>query len=215
LNAVKVSAILLAAGLSKRMGGRDKLLLEYGGISLINRAVYLLNSLPVFEKILITTKARLPMINSNKPQIYINSSPETGQSSSMRLGVEAATGDYYFFLLADQPFLEVEDLMPLLDIAVSDIANIAASDIANITISDISNIAANNKRKIIYPLINDKACSPTLFHSSFREELLAQTGDTGGRLLRQAYPEACCGIKIKNGSKFLDIDYEEDYFKGL
>ena len=212
----RISAILLAAGISRRMGGRDKLLLEYEGKSLLQRAVELLDFLPVYERILVTTKARFEFINSqyiltptlsarktlsqvefmpavhaSNPQhpirAIINPNPEKGQSGSLRLGLNAASGDCYLFLAADQPLLTHTCLQPMFE------------------------LAETNADKIIFPSINGVPCTPTLFPARFREDLLSLTGDTGGRAVREAYPESCLAFDVKHPVCFIDIDSETDY----
>jgi molybdenum cofactor cytidylyltransferase len=212
----RISAILLAAGTSRRMGGRDKLLLEYEGKSLLHRAVELLDCLPVYERILVTTKARFEIINSqyilapasltskasaqteflssinaSNPQhpirAIINPHPEKGQSGSLRLGLNAASGDCYLFLAADQPLLTQTCLQPMFE------------------------LAETNADKIIFPSINGVPCTPTMFPGRFREDLLGLTGDTGGRAVREAYPESCLAFDVKHPECFIDIDSETDY----
>jgi molybdenum cofactor cytidylyltransferase len=181
----KISAILMAAGLSRRMG-EDKLLLRYRGETLLQRAVNLLLELPVYERILVTKEELLfGLVLPPKVRVVINRCPEEGQSESMRLGVLAAAGDWYFFMVADQPKLTPSDLMPLLGCAKGN--------------------------RIIYPDINGKPCTPVLFSAGFCAELLVVHGDKGGRAVRAAHPEACLPIRINNPGNFMDIDDENDY----
>lgn len=187
MTARKISAILLAAGLSRRMGC-DKLLLPFHGKTLLAHAVDLLEALPVDEKIIVTTKPRLAHILL-PPGIVtvINPHPETGQSDSVRLGVSAAAQNPYLFLSADQPRLDRDILLPLLD------------------------ISAQNPDKIVYPHINGKPCMPSLFPARFRTELLQLSGDTGGRVVRMAHPESCLAVDAQSPEAFADIDTEADY----
>jgi molybdenum cofactor cytidylyltransferase len=183
----KISAILLAAGLSRRMG-EDKLFLPYKGKTLLQQAVDLLSDLPVYEKIVVTTVARLERIAlSPAIKAVINPQPEAGQSESLKLGIAAASGDLFFFMTADQPRLTATDLLPLLE------------------------SARNNENKIIYPIINGDPYTPSLFSARFRMELLALTGDTGGRPVRMAHPEAHLTIAPEHPENFLDVDSAEDY----
>jgi len=184
----RVSAILLASGLSRRMGGRDKLLLPYRGETLRHRAIRLLESLNFYEKIVVTTPARLKQVYlSPEIRAIINPCPEAGQSGSLRLGVEAATGEWYLFLMADQPRLNAAALAPLLE------------------------LAGDNPDKIIFPSVNGAPSSPTLFPARFRENLLELTGDTGGRAVRSAHPDACLAYEVETPESFLDVDNENDY----
>jgi len=184
---MNISAILLAAGLSQRMAGQDKLLLSYNKKSLLQHAIDLLDSLPCREKIIVTTKKRLDSVCIPPPIIpIINPSPQTGQSGSLRLGLETSTGDSYLFLNADQPRLTFDKLQTLFD------------------------LAQKNPDKIIYPSVNGKPTTPALFPACFRKQLLELRGDTGGRLVRKANPEACLSFEVDSPDCFMDIDRPED-----
>ena len=187
----KISALLLAAGLSRRMG-KDKLLLPYRGKTLLQNAVELLEKLPVDEKILVTTAERLYIIDL-QPDVraVINPNPENGKNGTVRLGVSSATGDWFLFLQADQPLLGVADVCQLIS---------AAED---------------HRNSIIYPEIGGKPCSPNIFPSRFREELLALSGDAGGGIVRAEHHGECIAIAPERPENFFDVDDEEDYHKLL
>ena len=183
----KVSAILLASGLSRRIG-TDKLLLPYKGRTLLQHALDLLSDLPVYEKILVISPARLgKMLLPPGILVKVNPHPMTGQSGSLRLGVLSATGEGYLCMNADQPKLTLMDILPLL------------------------NAAKDNKGKIIYPAIEGEPRTPTLFPAGFRGELLALTGDTGGRAVRALHPENCIAVEAERPENFTDIDNRTDY----
>ena len=185
---MKISGILLAAGLSRRMNGKDKLLLLYNGETLLQRAVNLLNALPLHEKIIVTTSARLESVTlSPLIKAVINPNPEEGQSVSLRLGIKASAGDGFIFLNADQPKLTPGDIIPLLESAV------------------------NNAGKIIYAAVNGSPRPPTVFPPEYKPGLLALSGGIGGREIRNANPEACIAIEARNPCNFKDIDSEDDY----
>ena len=190
MNYIKVSAILLAAGVSERMG-RDKLLLDYRGKSLLWHSFDLLCALPVFERIVVTSNARAESLAlPAEIKLCINTKRKHGMSESVRIGVENATGSHFLFLNADQPKLGVADIMPLLE------------------------TAKTNPDKIIFPLIDSKPSSPTIFPQGFRSELLSLSGDLGGRVVRNRNPDACLAIEADASENFYDIDTEEEY-RGL
>ena len=185
---LSTSAILLAAGLSRRMG-RDKLLLEYSGKTFLQRAVDLMAELPVYERILVTTEARIESVDiPDGIQVLVNPSPEDGLSSSIRIGVTSATGTHYMFLTADQPKLTAGDLLPLLEAAKS------------------------NPDKIVSPMVDSKPCSPTIFPEKYRLDLLRLTGDTGGKKIRKSNPESCFPLIPNYPGNFTDVDNEEDLY---
>ena len=185
---MKVSAILLAAGLSRRMG-QDKLLLIYKEKSLLQHSIDLMVKLPVFERILVTSDARVEhLVLTPGIRLVVNPLPENGQSGSIHTGIKAATGSHYLFLAADQPRITSDDLKPLLETARA------------------------NQDSIIVTTIDSKPNSPTLFPKRFRNDLLNLTGDTGGRIVRDANRESCCSFEPVNPINFRDIDSAEDFY---
>ena len=191
---VKISAILLAAGLSQRMGS-DKLLLEYRGKLILQHSIDLLFELPVYEHIIVTTDARSKHIAlTQNVKLCINDQPESGLSKSIHIGVEKANGTHYLFLTADQPKLEKTDIMPILE------------------------AAKNNPDKIVYPVIDSTPVSPAIFPGSFRRELLElysssqeKQNDIGGRSIRDANKQINLRLEPENPANFIDIDTVDDY----
>ena len=183
------SAIMLAAGLSSRMG-QDKLLLSYRDKTLLESAATLLWGLPCREKILVTTRERLATISlPDNIAVVINQNPQFGQSESLRLGLLAAMGgEGFVFLTADQPNLTPADLEPLFL------------------------LAAKNPGRIIYPSAAGRGGSPVFFPASFREKLMAVRGDAGGRAVRLAHPDLALTFEA-DPEIFADVDSPDDYTK--
>ena len=242
MNEPRISAILLAAGLSRRMGG-DKLLLPFEGKTLLQRAMDLLTELRVYERVLVTTEARLEtLVVPPGMRVAVNYEPEVGQSTSVRLGVSASSGDWFLFMAADQPLLEAYDLTPMLELACggSFVSCSAKATVQRVSetyheltslrarpaipqgkmpcLGDCGSEAAMTGKGtkqscagIIYPRVNGNPCMPALFHASFREELMALTGDMGGRVVREAFPEACVTLSPERPERFVDVDDRESY----
>jgi len=196
---LRVRAVLLAAGLSKRMG-KDKLMLEYNGKTLLQHSVELLNSLPVDERIIVTSDTRSDKIDLPPGiRLIINPNPEEGISSSIRFGLEAITGiseyiTHLLFLNADQPKLATGDVIPIIE------------------------AAKKFPDKIIFPAVNNEPNSPTMFPVSYRTELIelskppvtGQEG-SGGKIIRDRNPQNCCSITPQAPGNFTDIDTMENY----
>lgn len=190
---MKVSAIVLAAGLSRRMTapghpGRNKLLLPYNGRPLLERVLKLAASFDFFQHILVTTpeiaaKVDLPTAF----QVVCNPTPQKGQSASLRLGTQAASGEGYLFFVGDQPLLDRQ------------------------TVENV--LAAAGPENIVYPVCDGRPGNPVFFGSAYREELLAVQGDAGGRALREKYPQCCVPVQASSALALLDIDTYEDYLR--
>lgn len=178
---VKVSAIIMASGFSTRME-INKLFLEYQGMTFLDHVLNLIESMDFFEQILVISPENSQGCSfSKKVKVVLNHQAHQGQSASVRLGTEVASGDGYLYLPVDQPLVTVDILTALL----------AEYSIGN----------------IVFPLLEgNKPSSPIYFGKKFRSELLKVTGSTGGREVRNRYPEAWCPVPITDSKRLLDID---------
>ncbi len=178
------SALLLAAGLSRRFGSDDKLASDYRGRPLVQHAADTLAGLGFAR--------RLAVVNSSGPvadmlaaagfDIVLNQAPEDGLSSSIRLGIMelARDGRPVLIALGDMPLVPGRHFAALCA-ALSDTGAIAAS----------------------YGL--GKPTVPAAFSTSTFPDLLDQSGDAGAqRLLASA-------VKVPVSSdSLLDIDRRDD-----
>lgn len=181
----RVSAIVLAAGLSRRMGF-NKLTADLCGAPMLSRVLELVASYGFYERLLVTTENVVgEVIIPEGFTVVINRNPEEGQSSSLRLGVSTARGDAYLFFPADQPFLThaVPDRL----------------------------IAGYNGRAIRVPTVGGEPRSPALFPALLRDELLELRGDVGGRSLYKKHFTLCEYIAFDDIAGMLrDIDTPDD-----
>lgn len=183
-----VSVIILASGNSQRMG-QNKLFLKYQGKTFLEHTLTLVNQLDVLERILVVSPENQPAFPLPKNiQVILNHQWQEGQSSSIRLGTEQARGAGYLYLPSDQPLLTPKMLQPVLDKC--------------------------QRNKIIVPLQKDGCpSSPVLFGNKFRQELLTLTGETGGRMIYERFPEAVQMLRIATPGRLKDIDTPEEYQK--
>lgn len=183
-----VSVIILASGNSQRMG-QNKLFLKYQGKTFLEHTLTLVNQLDVLERILVVSPENQPAFPLPKNiQVILNHQWQEGQSSSIRLGTEQARGAGYLYLPSDQPLLTPKMLQPVLDKC--------------------------QRNKIVVPLQKDGCpSSPVLFGNQFRQELLTLTGEKGGRMIYERFPEAVQMLRIATPGRLKDIDTPEEYRK--
>ncbi len=181
-----VSAIVMASGLSRRMGGVNKLLLPVDGKPLIAHTLSLIASAPALtESIVVTQNPEIrALARAHGARCVENPAPQLGQSQSVRLGTAAASGDFYLFLPGDQPYLRPSDIALLIRMAETG--------------------------RIVSPRAEGQPSSPTLFCASFRDELLALEGDNGGGALKRRYADRVDYVELPRET-LRDIDNWDDY----
>jgi molybdenum cofactor cytidylyltransferase len=117
--AQRFSAVLLAAGLSRRMGGPNKLLLPVAGQPLVARSLDTLLASGVAEVVVVlgheaerVRAALAPLAASGVARFVENPEYESGQVSSVRTGLAGLNEvvDGVMICLADQPALTAVDL---------------------------------------------------------------------------------------------------------
>ncbi|HZP36987.1 MAG TPA: molybdenum cofactor guanylyltransferase [Methylomirabilota bacterium] len=102
---MRITGVIQAGGLSVRMGGRPKALIELGGRRIIDRVADVVRA--VTDDALIVT---------NRPELYASlglpmvpdAFPGHGALGGVYSGLRAASGDVAFTVACDMPFLMVE-----------------------------------------------------------------------------------------------------------
>ena len=200
-DARRITAIILAAGLSKRLG-RNKLLLPLGDGTVLRKTAKTVLASAVSEVILVTGHEEAMVkqaVEGLDVRLTHNPRYAEGQSTSMIAGIEAAHEEAcaYLFVLGDQPLLTpgiVNEVISLFEESRPD-ALVAA------------------------PVFQGRRGNPALFSASLRDELLQTSGDAGGRGIIQRLETESPGkivfLELPNDDIFLDIDTEEDYERML
>lgn len=104
----EVSAIVLAGGLSRRLG-RDKAVEPFGGEPLIARVIRRLESLTTETIVVVNNEARgeeLPLPDA--AEITVDIYPDSGSLGGIFSGLAAAANDWGFVVACDMPFLNEE-----------------------------------------------------------------------------------------------------------
>jgi molybdenum cofactor cytidylyltransferase len=109
----KISAILLAAGLSKRMGDKNKLFLTHKGKKLIDHAKEELEKSQADEIIIVSselTHDHLMSFQSDRIRIEQNLDYKNGMTSSIQCGIKVTDPESigYMICLGDQPSIKSE-----------------------------------------------------------------------------------------------------------
>ena len=185
-----VTAIILASGFSKRMG-TNKLLLPFNNITLIQHTLHKILECNFSDIILVAREnIILDLCKATNINGIYNDNAEVGKSSSIKIGIQnSPTCQGYMFFTGDQPLLDTD------------------------TINLILRTFENNKDKIIVPIYKGTKGNPVIFPSKLQWELLALTGDNGGRDILHKYVQDTIFVEAKNEYALWDIDSPEDYQK--
>jgi molybdenum cofactor cytidylyltransferase len=184
-----IAALVLAAGLSRRMG-RPKLLLPLGGQSVIRRTVEPL--IGQFADVVVVTGPSATAIHDElagcSARFAVNPRPEDGQGTSVAAGVAALdpATRAVLILLGDQPALP-SALIPAL---------LAAFE--------------RTGKAIVAPVYRGFQGTPVLFAAAVFPELRALTGDRGARAVVGARPERVERVEFDIPEP-ADLDTPEDY----
>ena len=105
---LRFAAVVLAAGKSQRMG-RNKLLLEVSGRTLLDHVLDALEKSEIDETLVVLghkSEDLKPIVEDHDAKIVINIDYEEGMTSSIKAGLSRVEADATFIVLGDQLGLE-------------------------------------------------------------------------------------------------------------
>ena len=185
---MKVVAILLAAGSSRRFGG-DKLRAPYRGKPLVEHALGALAGCPGVAETLLVVRPDTPPASA-RPGVRLVPNPAyaEGMGTSLRTGVAAAPedADAYLVALADMPGTSPSLVATLL-------ARWAAA-----------------RERIVVPVHHGHRGHPVIFPARFRAALLSLSGDVGARGILAAHAADVEEVPVDDPAVLFDVDLPHD-----
>jgi len=184
----RITAIILAAGRSTRMGGPNKMLAELQGKKLVRIAAEQALASKASEVIVVTGhQAALveQALNGLKVKFVRNPDFAGGLASSVKAGIAAVAGDAdgAVICLGDMPLIDARLIGRLIDAFAPDLGNL-----------------------IVVPVADGRRGNPVLWSRRFFSELMTLEGDIGARHLIAKHGEAVAEVPVEGNSAFLDID---------
>tara|TARA_Y100000590_G_C15455778_1_gene914500 strand:+ start:251 stop:823 length:573 start_codon:yes stop_codon:yes gene_type:complete len=186
-----ISAILLAAGKSKRMNGENKLTKKFKGIPLIKYAVQNILASAIEEVIIIlgyqSEIVEKIIDKNNKIKFVLNKNFESGMASSIKIGLNNLSDktESFFICLGDMPMVN--------------------SDIYNQIIKH------KNNKEIIVPTYKKQQGNPILFSASMREKIMKVSGDSGAKKILELNKDKIFSLEINNIGITKGIDSLENF----
>ena len=184
-------ALLLAAGLSTRMGCQ-KLLLPFGNSTVVETVLDNISRAGCFSEVCAVFSKEVAeklTPHTNRFRAEINPAPERGQSSSLLIGLGMVPdGEDFCIMLGDLPLARAES-----------IARLAAA---------FGELPPD--KSVLTPSRNGGFGHPMFYRSVWKERFQSATGDMGGRKLLMNHDTEIVRVEAPDGH-FRDLDTPEDY----
>jgi molybdenum cofactor cytidylyltransferase len=183
-----ITGIVLAAGLSKRMGEPKQSLLLAGKTILDWSTDAFLSS--SVDDIIVIVNGSSPRKHetSRRLRYVVNPNPSLGISSSLKLGIRSVRSgrDAVVVGLGDKPLVLPGTINALVD------------------------AYRRTKAKIIVPIYEGKRGNPVLFQKSMFRSILELSGDVGAREVISSHEDVVSEVPVGDRGILLDIDTPSD-----
>ena len=202
---IMISAILLAAGQSKRMNGENKLTKEIQGAPLIKHSVKSILASSIDELIVVLGHQKETiekLIDKNKKIKFVyNKNYKNGISSSIQTGLRIISKkmEAFFICLGDMP----------------DVNQNIYNKMIKTKLNYNKKLKPNFKKEIFIPTYEKKNGNPVLFTKHMKEKIMQISGDDGAKELIEIYKSKALHIPVKNRGITLDFDIQEDFNPSL
>jgi len=186
-----ISAILLAAGQSKRMGGENKLTKNIQGVPLIKLSVKNILDSSIDELIVVLghQKKIIEKLIDKKEKVkfVFNKDFENGMASSIKTGLNnlSEKTEAFFICLGDMPMIN----------------------------KDIYNqlIKSKDNKEIIVPTYKGQQGNPVLFNKSMKEKIMGITGDVGAKKILELNKDKILNLEINDQSITKGFNTQGDF----
>ena len=186
-----ISAILLAAGQSKRMFNENKLTKKINGIPLIKHSVENILSSDINELIVVLGYQKKIIQNifrkNSKIKFVVNENFAHGISTSIKIGLEHLSdkSDAFFICLGDMPLINKKIYNHL--------------------------IKSRKENHIVVPTYKNNQANPVLFSKFMKTSVMSVTGDFGAKKILNQNKNKILNIKIDDISITKDFNTKDDF----
>ena len=186
-----ISAILLAAGQSKRMGGVNKLTKKIQDVPLIKHSVKNILAASIDELIIILGYQKEiieKLIDKNeKIKFVFNKDFESGIASSIKTGLNILSekNEAFFICLGDMPMVNPNIYNQL--------------------------IKSKDNKEIIVPNYNGQQGNPVLFNKSMKEKIINISGDVGAKKILERNKDKIFNLEINDQSITKGFNTQGDF----
>ena len=193
-NNLDFAAVILAAGMSSRMG-RPKQLLKVMGRSMLEHAITAARGAGIVSPTLVIGAFADDIVRDvelvKKCEIIFNKNFREGQATSLRAGVSAVNGKCKaaIFMLTDQPLINAT------------------------LVSELLEQFSHYKPDILYPVYKKQRGNPVIISASLFPRLIDSSGDQGARFLFSDKSLVIRAHEVENEAVVTDVDTWSDYLQ--
>jgi len=191
-----ISAVILAAGESRRMGEQNKLLLPVGGEAMLVKLATSVCASDVGQVLVVigheAEKIRREL-NEFPLNFVYNPNFSEGMTTSIKYGVKEVSHecDGLLICLGDMPFINTSEINKLIHTFVQN--------------------RIKEKKLIVVPVFKGQRGNPVLFSSEFRNDILDHKKESGCKGVIMNNSESVMEIQMDNDNILLDVDTLEDF----
>lgn len=187
----KISAIILAAGHSKRMGV-FKPLLKLRDRTILECDIRFFRDLGIEDVIVVVghrANEIIPIIRDCSARVVFNEQFETGMFSSVQAGVKALGPDSqaFFLLPVDIPLVQPQTIRHLLEAYHA------------------------SRGKIVFPVFRGRRGHPPLVDGCYRSDILSYPGEEGLRGVFRKHEAQSVHVHVADEMILFDLDTPADY----
>ena len=186
-----ISAILLAAGQSKRMNGENKLTKEIKGIPLIKLSVKNILASSIDELIIVLGHQKEiveKLIDKHeKIKFVFNKDFESGMASSIKAGLNhlSKNTEAFFICLGDMPMVNHSTYNQL--------------------------IKSKDNKEIIVPTYKEQQGNPVLFDKLMKEKIMSIAGDVGAKKILELNKDKILNLEIDDQGITKGFDTQDNF----
>ena len=186
-----ISAILLAAGKSKRMEGENKLIKNLRGIPLIKHSVQSILDSSINELVVVLgyqEELVKKNIDANKKIKFVyNKNFDSGMASSIKVGLEnlSIKTESFFICLGDMPNINHNIYNKLINF--------------------------QNNNEIVIPTYKGKRGNPILFSKSIKNILMEIKGDIGAKEIIDAQDKKILELEINDKAVTQNFNTKDNF----
>ena len=189
-----LTIIVLAAGLSRRMGIENKLLLPFQGKTIVETTIDNLLEAQIGEIIVVVghESEKVKAVLQNYPlSIIENFDYEKGQTTSIQAGIRATQNGNYMICLSDMVLIKPEEYQLLA--------------------TQFFNFLEHDAQTIVQPIFQKQRGNPVVFSNFYQNLILNNENTEGCKLIVQTNKQHVYRVEMPSDSVLLDADTKEDY----